>query len=126
MRDSLVVAPFWSDIDTRLTGTIHYRLIEAGSSTGESDMVLLSFVSGLVAARGPESVANFSATAMLVAQWLNVPPFPHGSNSSGNPEVSPTATQFINQVDIIDIVTIVHSLQCTSKLESRLTLFVLH
>ena len=77
-------------------------------------MVLLNFVSGLVAARGPESAANFSATAMLVAQWLNVPPYPHGASSAGTMEFSPTLTQFINQVAIIDVVTTVHSLQLLS------------
>lgn len=99
VRNSLVVAPFWSDTDIRLTGNIHYRLIQAGSSTRELDMALLNFVSGLVAARGPKSAANFSATAMLVAQWLNVPPYPHGASSSDTLELSPT--QFIDQVAIL-------------------------
>ena len=112
MRDSLVVAPFWSDTDIRLAGNIHYRLIEAGRSTGEFDKALLDFVGGLVAARGPESAANFSATAMLMAQWLNVPPYPHGANSS---DISPTLAQFITQVAIMHIVSSMH-LQLVSRL----------
>ena len=41
VRESLVVAPFWSDTDIRLSGDIYYRLIEAGRSTEESDLSLI-------------------------------------------------------------------------------------
>lgn len=96
VREALIVAPFWGDTDTRLAGNIYYRLIEVGSFTEESDLTLLNFVSELVAAKGPESAANFSATAMLVAQWMDVPPYPHGA--SDTVEFPPSITQFIDQV----------------------------
>ena len=95
VREALMIAPFWSDTDTRLEGEIIYRLIEAGSTTSQSDMSLLNFVSGFIAAKEPERAANFSASAMLVAQWNNVPPYPHADT---NFQFSPTVEEFITQV----------------------------
>ena len=92
VRDALIVAPYWSNIDIRLQGRIFYRLIEAGRTTEELDMALLNFVSGFIAAR---QSANFSATSMLVAQWRNVPPFPNGNGAEG---LSQNQAEFINQV----------------------------
>lgn len=96
IRNALIVAPYWSDIDVRLQGSIYYRLIEAGRTTGASDMALLNFVSGFIAAKQTNLAANFSATTMLVAQWKDVPPFPNGDGFGGN--ISQSEAEFINQV----------------------------
>ena len=95
MRDALIVAPYWSDVDIRLQGRIYYRLIEPGRSTEDLDMTLLSFVNGYIAARQSDIAANFSATAMLVAQWRDVPPFPIGGSVEG---LSQTEAEFFSQV----------------------------
>lgn len=95
MRGSLVVAPFWSDVDLRKQGSIFYRLIEARSSLVESDIALLEFVSGFVEAKLPDKAAGFSATALLVAQWMQVSPYPNGSNAN---ELDPTQLEFTGLV----------------------------
>ena len=95
IRDSLVVAPFWSDTDIRRQGDIRYALIEAGSSTGKAEMALLNFVSGFIAAKQSKRAGNFSATSVLVAQWINVPPYPDGGDLE---ELSPDEKEFVNLV----------------------------
>ena len=97
MRDALIVAPYWSDVDIRLQGRIYYRLIEPGRSTEDLDMTLLNFINGYIAARQSDIAANFSATAMLVAQWRDVPPFPIGGSVEGlsQPEVSQVTFELV-------------------------------
>ena len=89
------MAPYWSDIDIRLQGRIHYRLIEAGRTTEQLDNALLNFVSGFIAAT-QRNATTFSATTMLVAQWRDVPPFPNGNGTEGI--LSQSEADFINQV----------------------------
>ena len=96
IRDALMVAPYWSNVDIRLQGRIYYRLIEAGRTTEELDIALLNFVSGFIAARQSSSAANFSATTMLVAQWRDVPPFPSGAGDIEG--LSENDAELINQV----------------------------
>jgi hypothetical protein len=95
VRNALIVAPYWSDVDIRRQGRVYYRLIEPGRSTEDFDLTLLNFVSGFVAARQSDIAANFSATTMLVAQWRDVPPFPNGGGVEG---LSQSEAEFINQV----------------------------
>jgi hypothetical protein len=97
VRNALIVAPYWSDVDIRRQGRIYYRLIEPGRSTEDLDMTLLNFVSGFIAARQSDIAANFSATTMLVAQWRDVPPFPNGEDVE---RLSQSEAEFINQVRI--------------------------
>ena len=97
VRDALIVAPYWSDVDIRRQGRIYYRLIEPGRSAEDLDMTLLSFVSGFIAAQQSDIAANFSATTMLVAQWRDVPPFPNGGGVEGLSQ-SEADLEFINQV----------------------------
>ena len=95
VRDALIVAPYWSDVDIRRQGRIYYRLIEPGRSTEDLDMTLLSFVSGFIAAQQSDIAANFSATTMLVAQWRDLPPFPNGGGVEGLPQ---SVAEFFSQV----------------------------
>ena len=95
VRDALMVAPYWSNVDIRLQGRIYYRLIEAGRITEDLDMALLNFVSGFIAAKQNDTAANFSATTMLVAQWRDVPPYLNGDGAEG---LSPSEAEFINRV----------------------------
>ena len=97
VRDALIVAPYWSNVDIRRQGRIYYRLIEPGRSTEDLDMTLLSFVSGFIAAQQSDTAADFSATTMLVAQWRDVPPFefPNGEGVEGLPQ---SEAEFISQV----------------------------
>lgn len=78
IRNSLVVAPFWSDADIRLEGEIHYKQFFRTSGI-EQEITLLSYISNYIAGR--QGLANFTASTLLVAQWKNIPPFPHGSRA---------------------------------------------
>ena len=77
IRDSLVVAPFWSDIDVRLEGEIHYKRFFRASEI-EQEKTILNYISNYVAVK-QGLPTNFTASTLLVVQWKNVPPFPHGS-----------------------------------------------
>ena len=97
VRNALIVAPYWSNVDIRLQGRVYYRLIEPGRTREDLDMVLLNFVSGFIAAKQSDIAANFSATTMLIAQWRDVPPYPNGD---GAERLSPSEAEFINQVTL--------------------------
>lgn len=94
IRNSLVIAPFWSDIDIRLEGSIYYKKY-IRTSENESDIKLLNFISGYIANR-QSNATNFTGNTMLVVQWKNVPPYPHGASSVFN-----QLDSFINKVSIL-------------------------
>ena len=71
IRNSSVVAPFWSDVDTRIEGCIQYQVFDP-----VSDNATISEVSSYVSQATNRS---FSGVWMLVAEWRDVHPFPHGS-----------------------------------------------
>ena len=76
IRDSIVIAPFWSDADLRLEGTLRFKTFTRMSATSV-DNELLNYVSGYIANQW-NNATNFNGTTMLVAQWKNAPPYPHG------------------------------------------------
>ena len=76
IRDSIVIAPFWSDADLRLEGTLQFKTFMRMSGTSQ-DNELLNYVSGYIANKW-NNATNFNGSTMLVAQWKNVPPYPHG------------------------------------------------
>ena len=62
-----LLAPFWSDVDIRVQGSIQY---EVHTGSGSSLVSLVSeFVSNYTG-------NDFTGEWMLVAQWTGVPPFP--------------------------------------------------
>lgn len=71
IRESLAVAPFWSDVDIRQQGKIYYKVY-----TGQNPRAsrLLSAVSAFIALKLPEA-EDFSGVWMLVVEWNEVPPF---------------------------------------------------
>lgn len=95
IRNSLVVAPFWSDVDVRLEGSIQYETFVRIPGFSREN-VLLNYVSGYVANEW-NNAENFTGSTMLVVQWNYVPPYPHGS-----PRLSddPDLIAFTNKVSI--------------------------
>ena len=59
-----IVAPFWSDIDTRTEGSISYEI-----HTNKTSLSLLQHVSRFIQQKEQN---QFSATWMLVAEWSSV------------------------------------------------------
>lgn len=79
IRNSLVVAPFWSDVDVRLEGRIYFKKF-VRTLGSEQDIEWLNFVSGYIANKQSDAT-NFTGNTMLVAQWQDVPPYPHGAGN---------------------------------------------
>ena len=71
-----VVAPYWDDVDLRRAGTISYEVHSMrGNNPGSNQ--LLDEVSGFVENSTGQS---FQGSWMLVAEWKEVHPWPHGSS----------------------------------------------
>ena len=71
-----VVAPYWDDVDLRRAGNISYEVhSRSGNNPGSNQ--LLDEVSGFVENSTGQS---FQGSWMLVAEWENVHPWPHGNS----------------------------------------------
>ncbi len=68
------MAPFWSDVDLSLAGTIQYEVHSMDSGLIGS-VELLRNVSEFVSTR---EMVDFEGTWMLVVSWEQVHPWPHG------------------------------------------------
>ena len=73
---SYLVAPFWSNIDTRLDGRVNYEVHVTGESS-LSDNFLGRVSAFIDAEQDPGFVGNW----MIVATWNGVHPFPHGASA---------------------------------------------
>ena len=71
IQSRYVVAPFWSDNDIRITGDICYEVHERVDA---STAIVSEYISH-------NTGTNFKGRWMLVAQWENVHPYPHGSQN---------------------------------------------
>ena len=72
---SYLFAPFWSDIDTKLAGSVQYETYKMGDAE-ESDSRLRRVSRFIRLEQDP----NFEGTWMLLANWEDVHPFPHGAS----------------------------------------------
>ena len=73
-----IVAPYWDDVDIRLAGNISYE-VHSRSANNPGSNRLLDEVSDFVEDSTGQS---FEGSWMLVAEWREVHPWPHGV---GNP-----------------------------------------
>lgn len=78
-RQSHVLAPFWSDNDIRKEGTVRYVTLENGSST-RGDMIM-NETANYVNCNLVTGDEIFQPTWMIIAQWDQVHPHPHGADS---------------------------------------------
>ena len=74
LRNSLISAPYWSDIDLSLGGSIYYH--------GYSNVTSNVGIRAMEAARNFSGLSSFQPLGIFVVTWDNV--LPAGS-SSGNP-----------------------------------------
>ena len=70
-------APFWSDVDTRLNGSIWYEVHDAAEGNAVSS-AQLSFVNTWFKT---ETGLEFEGDLMIVATWDHVHPWPHGNSA---------------------------------------------
>ena len=66
-----MVAPFWSDVDNRIEGSIQYQVFNAVTDNDTISEVS-SYISQAVN-------SSFNGLWMLVAEWRDVHPYPHGN-----------------------------------------------
>lgn len=82
-----MIAPFWSDNDIRKEGTVRYVDFEKGDS-GKGNAMLNEVNAYLEGRRAEDDESDvFEGTWMLLAQWEDVHPDPHGADDHmGVPE----------------------------------------
>jgi len=76
-----VVAPYWSDNDIRQEGIVSYEVFQL-HATGSYGDRLLDDVSSYIRERNVSS--NFQGSFMIMAEWKDVHPYPHGASTSSN------------------------------------------
>ena len=71
-----IVAPYYSDNDIRRSGEVYYEIFRRGRS--RNDNIILDKVNLYLRLKTNE---DFSGTFMILAEWRDVHPYPHGSCS---------------------------------------------
>ncbi len=92
-RTSYVVAPYWSDVDTRMEGTVCYEYHEADLI---EDTTTIDRVSTFIR---ENTGTDFSGLWMLVAEWNSVHPYPHGVANTAT-DLSPGYEEFLQLVSL--------------------------
>ena len=73
-RRSYVVAPYWTDNDIRRSGEVYYETFVKGRSKSEDNAL-----NKLNQYLRTNTEQHFSGTFMILAEWQEVHPYPHGS-----------------------------------------------
>jgi len=76
-----VVAPYWTDNDIRKEGYVSYEVFQLQVTGGYGDQ-LLDSVSSVIRERNVS--LDFKGSFMILAEWRDVHPFPHGASSSSD------------------------------------------
>ena len=108
------MAPYWSDNDIRREGEVSYEIFEKGRSS--YDDVLLDRVNTYLTAN---MMTNFSGTFMILAEWRDVHPYPHGSSYFYYFQIYyPTIRSFTNQVLYVQRQEwSIHTYSCIARVE---------
>ena len=83
-RNSYVVAPFWSDNDIRINGSIRYEVHSRVAGPNTTSARLLDQVSSFIINQRNLTAGSFQGQWMLVAEWNEVHPYPHGDSTFAN------------------------------------------
>ena len=96
LRRFYVVAPYWADHDIRRDGNVFYETFERGRS--QNDDSILTRVTNYLRSTNMTS-PDFSGTFMILAEWDDVHPYPHGSRYLYYfRRYYPSINEFISQV----------------------------
>lgn len=100
-----ILAPYWSDNDIRKTGEISYASFQhSNSAEGDSLLTLVTNYIRFVASAYPDilDASQFIGNFMVVAEWDQVHPFPHGSlNLTNILDDNPSISDFVEMVCIV-------------------------
>ncbi len=92
-RQGHVLSPFWSDVDIRKEGTVRYVPITRGLSR-EGDTIIDQVSLYINARFFNDNETEYQPTWVLVAQWDEVHPHPHGADD----EEGIVDNNYLNQV----------------------------
>ncbi len=73
----VIIAPYWSDNDLRVDGTVNYAIYESSNPNPAATTKIAEIASIITNV----TVATFNADWMLLVEWRGVRPFPAGSGS---------------------------------------------
>ena len=76
-----MVAPYWTDNDIRREGNVSYEVFQL-QATGPYGDYLLNYVSSYI--RECNMSSDFKGSLMILAEWEEVHPYPHGSSSASD------------------------------------------
>ena len=104
IRNTLVVAPFWSDNDIRKEGAVRFVTYNFLTDDNPDGKALLDVVNANIQAQqGEEIEESFVGLWMLVAHWDRVHPSPHGGEDHGD-----VSEEELNSVSHMCNITTVH------------------
>ena len=84
IRNSLALAPFWSDNDIRKEGAVRYTTYNSITEDYPNGSVLLNLMNvNIQALQDGENEGRFVGSWMLIAHWDGVHPSPHGRDDHG-------------------------------------------
>ena len=69
IRNTLVVAPFWSDNDIRREGAVRYSTYDSLTDDNPNGKALLDVVNANIQAEQGEGEESFVGVWMLIAHW---------------------------------------------------------
>ena len=78
VANAYLVAPYWDDVDIRLAGNISYE-VHSRSNNNPGSNQLLDQISQFIEDSSGDS---FQGDWMLIAEWEEVHPWPHGLSQS--------------------------------------------
>ena len=88
VEKSFIAAPYWSDSDIRSTGSVCYEVHDDVDSSP-----LLRTVSDII---HKLTGTSYNGYWLMVAEWRNVHPFPHGATFLG--QLNSNIQEFANKV----------------------------
>ena len=90
----VVIAPYWSDNDIRMSGVVSYALFE--TSHPDPDVsARISIVNDFVT---NQTMTAFNATWLLLVEWEDCQPFPAGSSDPIDPSID---SNYLASVSIV-------------------------
>ena len=91
-----ILAPYWSDNDIRSSGNVSYGSFQYGDSVEGNNLLL--YISLYIREFYPNA-SQFQGNYMIIADWDQVHPFPHGSSNLTNiVSNNPSINEFIEKV----------------------------
>ena len=94
--NAYLVAPFWSDNDIRQSGDVYYVSLNSANGNTKLFKDVNDFIDSHNVQSSPVNIEKFEGKWMLIAQWEQVHPFPHGSSNNYYTKYYGSYTQLVS------------------------------